>query len=131
MCRAPESREQHLRLEQELLALANNEDCLHALRTPQQAREPRPLMRVMAARHSASRRLDIVQTPYAARRILSLSYAPRVAQSSGGDFPKSGGGDTFVTVLARPREPYCCDDVYRRTTVDVFDYQHASRVMSM
>jgi hypothetical protein len=36
MCRAPESREQHLRLEQELLALANNEECLHGLGTPQQ-----------------------------------------------------------------------------------------------
>jgi hypothetical protein len=41
MCRAPESREQHLRLEQELLALANNEECLHGLGTPQQSREPR------------------------------------------------------------------------------------------
>jgi hypothetical protein len=34
MCRAPESREQHLRLEQELLALANNEECLQELRCP-------------------------------------------------------------------------------------------------
>jgi hypothetical protein len=42
MCRAPESREQHLRLEQELLALANNEEYLHGLRTPQQSNEPRP-----------------------------------------------------------------------------------------
>jgi hypothetical protein len=42
MCRSPESREQHLRLEQELLALANDEECLHGLRTPLQAREPRP-----------------------------------------------------------------------------------------
>jgi hypothetical protein len=42
MCRAPESREQHLRLEQELLVLANNEECLHGLRAPQQSREPQP-----------------------------------------------------------------------------------------
>jgi hypothetical protein len=43
MCRAPESREKHLRFEQELLTLANNEECLHGLRsTPQQAGEPRP-----------------------------------------------------------------------------------------
>jgi hypothetical protein len=42
MCRSPESREQHLRLEQELLVLANDEECLHGLRTPLQAREPRP-----------------------------------------------------------------------------------------
>ena len=37
MCRSPESREQHLRLEQELLALAN-EECLHGLRIPLGAR---------------------------------------------------------------------------------------------
>jgi hypothetical protein len=42
MCRAPESREQHLRLEQELLVLANDEEILHGLRTDQRAREPRP-----------------------------------------------------------------------------------------
>jgi hypothetical protein len=45
MCRSPESREQHLRLEQELLAIANNEECLHGLRSShssQQAREPQP-----------------------------------------------------------------------------------------
>jgi hypothetical protein len=42
MCRSPESRERHLRLEQELLAIANNEECLHGLRNPQQAREPQP-----------------------------------------------------------------------------------------
>jgi hypothetical protein len=42
MCRLPESRERHLRLEQELLAIANNEECLHGMRTPQQAREPQP-----------------------------------------------------------------------------------------
>ena len=29
MCRSPESRERHLRREQELLRLANNEECLH------------------------------------------------------------------------------------------------------
>jgi hypothetical protein len=33
MCRAPESRERHLRLEQELLALAYNEECLPGLST--------------------------------------------------------------------------------------------------
>jgi hypothetical protein len=42
MCRAPESREQHLRLEQELLVLANDEEILRGLRTDQRAREPRP-----------------------------------------------------------------------------------------
>ncbi len=42
MCRSPESRERYLSLEQELLAIANNEECLHGLRTPQQAREPQP-----------------------------------------------------------------------------------------
>ena len=42
MRRAPESREQHLRLEQELLVLAYNEECLHGLRIPQQSREPQP-----------------------------------------------------------------------------------------
>jgi hypothetical protein len=42
MCRAPESRERHLRLEQELLALANNEECPHGLPPPQQAPESRP-----------------------------------------------------------------------------------------
>jgi hypothetical protein len=29
MCRSPESREQHLRLEQDFLALAGNKECLH------------------------------------------------------------------------------------------------------
>ena len=42
MCRSPESRERHLRLEQELLAIANNEECLHGLRAPHQADAPQP-----------------------------------------------------------------------------------------
>jgi hypothetical protein len=42
MCRSPESREQHLRLEQELLALANDEGCLHGLGTPLHAHKPPP-----------------------------------------------------------------------------------------
>ena len=32
MCRSPESREQHFRLEKELLALADNEERFHAVR---------------------------------------------------------------------------------------------------
>jgi hypothetical protein len=40
MCRAPESRERHLRLELELLTLANNEESLHELRAPNHTREP-------------------------------------------------------------------------------------------
>lgn len=42
MCRSPESRERHLRLEQELLTIANNEECLHGLRTSQQVGEAQP-----------------------------------------------------------------------------------------
>jgi hypothetical protein len=34
MCRSPESREQHLRLEQELRALADSEERLHCTRPP-------------------------------------------------------------------------------------------------
>jgi hypothetical protein len=40
MCRSPESREQHLRLEKELLVLADNEECLHKARVPQHASHP-------------------------------------------------------------------------------------------
>jgi hypothetical protein len=39
MCRSPESREQHLRLEKELRALADSEECLRT-RTPQHASNP-------------------------------------------------------------------------------------------
>jgi len=37
MCRSPESREQHLRLEKELRALADSEEYLHGTRAPQHA----------------------------------------------------------------------------------------------
>ena len=40
MCRSPESREQHLHLEQELRALADREECLHGPRAPQHASDP-------------------------------------------------------------------------------------------
>jgi hypothetical protein len=40
MCRSPESREQHLRLEQEFWALAEREEALHGTRAPQHARDP-------------------------------------------------------------------------------------------
>jgi hypothetical protein len=37
MCRSPTSREQHFRLEQELLALADTEECLHGAHASQSA----------------------------------------------------------------------------------------------
>jgi hypothetical protein len=37
MCRSPESREEHFRLEKELLVLADNEERLHGLMAPEQA----------------------------------------------------------------------------------------------
>jgi hypothetical protein len=37
MCRSPESREQHLRLEQEFLTLADTEECLHGTHASQSA----------------------------------------------------------------------------------------------
>jgi hypothetical protein len=37
MCRSPESREEHFRLEKELLVLADNEERLHGLLAPEQA----------------------------------------------------------------------------------------------
>jgi hypothetical protein len=37
MCRSPESRERHLRMEKEFLALAGGEECLHGARAPQHA----------------------------------------------------------------------------------------------
>jgi len=40
MCRSPESREQHLRREKELLVLANSEECPHGARAPQHASHP-------------------------------------------------------------------------------------------
>jgi hypothetical protein len=40
MCRSPESREQHLRLEKELRALADSEEYLHGTRAPQHASDP-------------------------------------------------------------------------------------------
>jgi hypothetical protein len=44
MCRSPESREQHLRLEQELRALAEREDVLHGTRAPHQASDPQTVI---------------------------------------------------------------------------------------
>jgi hypothetical protein len=40
MCRSTESREEHFRLEKELLALANSEERLHGVRAPEQATNP-------------------------------------------------------------------------------------------
>ena len=40
MCRSPESREEHFRLEKELLALADSEERLHGVRAPEQASNP-------------------------------------------------------------------------------------------
>jgi hypothetical protein len=37
MCRSPESREQHSRLEQQFLALADTEECLHGAHASQSA----------------------------------------------------------------------------------------------
>jgi hypothetical protein len=42
MCRSPQSREEHFRLEKELLALANNEERMHAMRAPEQASKRQP-----------------------------------------------------------------------------------------
>ena len=36
MCRSPQSREEHFRLEKELLVLADNEERLHGLLAPEQ-----------------------------------------------------------------------------------------------
>jgi hypothetical protein len=40
MCRSPESRERHLRMEKELQALADHEECSHGARVPQHASDP-------------------------------------------------------------------------------------------
>ena len=40
MCRSPASREQHLRLEQEFLALAAGKEDLQHARAPERVREP-------------------------------------------------------------------------------------------
>jgi len=40
MCRSPESREEHFRLEKELLARADSEERLHGVRAPEQASNP-------------------------------------------------------------------------------------------
>jgi hypothetical protein len=40
MCRSPQSREDHFRLEKELLALADSEERMHRMRAPEQASNP-------------------------------------------------------------------------------------------
>jgi hypothetical protein len=40
MCRSPESREQHFRLEKELRVLADGEERVHGARAPQHASDP-------------------------------------------------------------------------------------------
>ena len=40
MCRSPESREEHFRLEKELLASAESEERLHRVHAPEQASDP-------------------------------------------------------------------------------------------
>jgi hypothetical protein len=40
MCRSPESREQHLRLEKEILVLADSEERLHGAHAPKHASRP-------------------------------------------------------------------------------------------
>ena len=40
MCRSPQSRDEHFRLEQELLALADGEERLHGARAPEQPSNP-------------------------------------------------------------------------------------------
>jgi hypothetical protein len=40
MCRSPESRERHLRMEKERQALADCEECSHGARVPQHASDP-------------------------------------------------------------------------------------------
>ena len=40
MCRSPESRQEHFRLEKELLALADSEERLNGVRAPEQASSP-------------------------------------------------------------------------------------------
>ena len=40
MCRSPESREQHFRLEKELLALADNKECLQGACVAEHAGDP-------------------------------------------------------------------------------------------
>jgi hypothetical protein len=40
MCRSPESREEHFRLEKELLALADSEERLHGVSAPEQPSNP-------------------------------------------------------------------------------------------
>jgi hypothetical protein len=42
MCRSPESREEHFRLEQELLALADSEERLHGVCARQASNPPQP-----------------------------------------------------------------------------------------
>ena len=40
MCRSPESREQHFRLEKEFRTLADDEERVHGARAPQDASDP-------------------------------------------------------------------------------------------
>ena len=42
MCRSPQSREEHFRLEKGLLALADSKERMHGMRAPEQASNPQP-----------------------------------------------------------------------------------------
>jgi hypothetical protein len=42
MCRSPQSREEHFRLEKELLALADTEERLHGVRASEREGNPQP-----------------------------------------------------------------------------------------
>jgi hypothetical protein len=60
MCRSPESREEHFRLEKELLTLADSEERLHGVRAPEQASNPQqskiaPRQKGHARRRAGSR----------------------------------------------------------------------------
>ena len=50
MCRSPQSREEHFRLEKELLALADSEERMHGTRAPERASNPQ-LRKGSAVKH--------------------------------------------------------------------------------
>ena len=60
MCRSPESREEHFRLEKELLVLAESEERLHRVHAPEQPSNPQqskiaPRQTGRARRHAGTR----------------------------------------------------------------------------
>jgi len=91
MCRSPESREQHLRMEKEFRAFAGGEECLHGARAPQDASDPQ----IVSAGSCPAALIEVASSTYRAAtptcqpRRLALGVAATMSanQIRGKSFP--------------------------------------------